>query len=51
VGNHYRREIDYKLSNLSKLLEPLILLILFFLVGFLALAVYLPIWKMASVVR
>jgi len=51
VGNHYRREIDYKLSNLSKLLEPLILLILFFLSGFLALAVYLPIWQMASVVR
>lgn len=51
VGNHYRREIEYKLANLSKLLEPLILLVIFFMVGFLALAVFLPIWKMSQVVR
>ncbi|NDD90849.1 type II secretion system F family protein [bacterium] len=51
VGGHYRREIDYKLTNLSKLLEPMILLVIFTVAGFLALAIFLPIWKMSRVVR
>jgi len=48
---HYRREIDFKLTNLSKLLEPVLLLIIFTMVGFLALAVFLPIWQMSRTMR
>lgn len=38
-------------DNLSKLLEPFILIIVAIMVGVLAMAVYLPIFKMASVIK
>jgi len=51
IGEHYRREIDYRLGNLAKLIEPLLLFIIFIGVGILAFAVYLPLWKMTQVIR
>jgi type II secretory pathway component PulF len=51
IGEFYRREIDYRLANLSKLIEPILLSIIFVGVGILALAVMLPIWKMTTAIR
>lgn len=51
LSEHYRREIDYKLNNLSKLIEPILLFIIFIGVGILALAIFLPIWKTSHAVH
>jgi len=51
VGIHYKRETDYKLNNLSKLLEPILLFIIFIMVGILALAIMMPIWQLSRVMQ
>lgn len=51
LGKFYQDQIDYRLDNLSKLIEPIMLSIIFVLVLVIALAVFLPIWKMSSAVR
>ena len=47
----YDHESELMLKKLPTLLEPVVLSILFVMVGMLALAVYLPMWKMASLLR
>jgi len=44
-------EIDYTIGNLSTLLEPVLLFIIFGMVLFLALALFLPMWDMARLTR
>ena len=51
VARLYDTETDMLLKKLPTLLEPVILAVLFVLVLGLALAVYLPMWKMASFAR
>jgi type II secretory pathway component PulF len=51
VGAHYKREADYRLNNLSKLLEPILLFIIFVMVGILALAIMMPIWQLSRVMQ
>jgi len=51
VASLYDNETDLMLKKLPTLMEPLILVCLFGLVLFIALAVYLPMWKMSSLVR
>lgn len=51
VGQHYRREADYRLNNLSKLLEPILLFVIFIMVGVLALAIMMPIWQLSKVMQ
>lgn len=46
----YDEEIDDLLKNLTTLIEPILLFLIFFLVGLLALAIFLPIWKLPSAV-
>lgn len=48
---YYDEEVDDMLKNLTTLLEPLLLFGIFGLVGLLALAVYMPIWKLGQVVN
>lgn len=48
---YYDEEVDEMLKNLTTLLEPLLLFGIFGLVGLLALAVYMPIWKLGQVVN
>lgn len=48
VGEQYAREVDQMASNLSKLMEPVILIVMGLVVGVLALAVYLPIFNLGS---
>jgi len=50
VADFYEEEVDNAVDNLSSLLEPLIMGILGVLVGGLIIAMYLPIFKMGSVV-
>lgn len=50
VADFYEEEVDNAVDALSSLLEPFIMAILGILVGGLVLAMYLPIFKMGSVV-
>ena len=50
VADFYEEEVDNAVDNLSSLLEPIIMGILGVLVGGLIVAMYLPIFKMGSVV-
>jgi type IV pilus assembly protein PilC len=50
VADFYEEDVDNAVDSLSSLLEPLIMAILGVLVGGLVVAMYLPIFKMASVV-
>lgn len=51
MGRYYQLQVDHKLDNLSKLIEPILLFFIFGLVLIIALAVFLPIWKMNAVQR
>lgn len=51
VADFYEEEVDNAVDSLSSLLEPFILVILGVLVGGLVIAMYLPIFKLGSVVR
>ncbi len=50
VADHYEEEVDNAVDSLSSLLEPIIMSILGVLVGGLVIAMYLPIFKLGSVV-
>lgn len=50
VADFYEQEVDDAVDGLSSLLEPLIMSVLGILVGGLIVAMYLPIFKMGSVV-
>ena len=50
VADFYEREVDDAVESLSKLMEPLIILFLGVIVGGLVVAMYLPIFKLGSVV-
>src|SRR5262249_61337201 len=50
VATFYEQEVDNAVDAMSSLLEPLIMLVLGVLVGGLVIAMYLPIFKLASVV-
>jgi type II secretory pathway component PulF len=51
MAKHYQMQIDHKLQNLPKLIEPILLALIFVLVLILALAIFLPIWKMSSALK
>lgn len=50
VADFYEEEVDNAVDSLSSLLEPLIMVVLGVLVGGLIIAMYLPIFKLGSVV-
>lgn len=50
VADLYEGKIDYFVSNLSKLLEPALIVILGVIIGSLIVAMYLPIFKLGSVI-
>ncbi len=50
VADFYEQEVDDAVDGLSSLLEPLIMAVLGVLVGGLVIAMYLPIFKMGSVI-
>ena len=50
IADYYEEEVDNAVESLSSLLEPLIMVVLGVLVGGLVVAMYLPIFKLGSVV-
>jgi MSHA biogenesis protein MshG len=46
VAEHYRRDVDYQLKNLSAVIEPVLIVIVGGIVLVLALGVFLPMWDM-----
>jgi len=51
VADYYEKETNYMIKNLSTLIEPVLLLVMGVMVGFLALAIYMPMWDMMNVAR
>jgi type IV pilus assembly protein PilC len=49
VAEYYEREVDEAVNNLSALMEPIIMVVLGGLIGTIVIAMYLPIFKMGSV--
>ena len=50
VAESYEEEVNNSVDALSSLLEPLIIVIIGILVGSMVIGMYLPIFKMASVI-
>ncbi len=46
VAEHYRRDVDYQLKNLSAIIEPALIVAVGGVVLVLALGVFLPMWNM-----
>jgi MSHA biogenesis protein MshG len=46
VAEHYRRDVEYRLKNLSAVIEPLVIVAVGGIVLVLALGVFLPMWDM-----
>ncbi len=51
TAEYYDREVDASIRNLTTLLEPILLAIIFGIVLFLALAIFLPMWDILKIVR
>jgi MSHA biogenesis protein MshG len=51
ISTFYRMQINYRLANLSKVIEPILLVIIFGVVLVLALSIFLPLWKMNSLIK
>jgi type II secretory pathway component PulF len=50
VAEHYDLEVRHTIKNLTTLLEPLLLIVIFAMVATLALSIFLPIWNMSRIV-
>lgn len=50
VAEYYEREVDEAVNNLSALMEPIIMVVLGGLIGTIVIAMYLPIFKMGTVI-
>jgi type II secretory pathway component PulF len=48
IGEHYDMEINHTIKNLTTMLEPILLVIIFSMVAVFALAIFLPIWSMSD---
>ena len=51
VADYYDQESDYTIRHLSTLIEPILLLCMGIMVGFIALAIFTPMWSMMEVAR
>lgn len=48
IGKYYEDEVNDKVNNLTRLIEPVLLVVLGGIVGFIAIAIYLPIYNFAT---
>jgi MSHA biogenesis protein MshG len=51
VADHYKREVDYDLDNLSAAMEPILMVAVGGMVLVLALGIFLPMWDMVKMIR
>ncbi|MBL1216081.1 MAG: type II secretion system F family protein [Planctomycetes bacterium] len=49
IARHYDREVRYLTKNVATIIEPILVLVLACVVLFIALAVFLPMWNMMSI--
>lgn len=49
VADFYDREVDYDIKNLTSAIEPILIILIGFMVLVLALGVFLPMWDLAAV--
>ncbi len=50
VAEHFDTEVEHTIKNLTTMLEPILLVGIFACVALLALAIFLPVWNMSTVV-
>jgi type IV pilus assembly protein PilC len=48
IGEHFEMEINHTVKNLTTLLEPMLLVVIFGMVTLFALAIFMPIWGMSQ---
>ncbi len=48
VSEYYDMEVDYAISNISALIEPILLAVLGGVVLFMMLAIFMPMWDMTK---
>jgi type IV pilus assembly protein PilC len=51
VSTHYDAEVEYAVKSLSEAIAPILTVGLAAVVGFFALAIFLPMWDMFNVAR
>lgn len=51
VADFYDREVDYDIKNLTSAIEPILIVLIGFMVLVLALGVFLPMWDLASIAK
>ena len=51
ASNIIKNDIDFYVSSLTQLLEPLMIIVMGFVVGFIVIAIMLPIFEMSSIVK
>lgn len=51
VANHYDDEVEYAVASLSSAINPILICGLAGVVGFFALAIYMPMWDMTKMVK
>ncbi|MBT4365451.1 MAG: type II secretion system F family protein [Desulfobacterales bacterium] len=51
ISSHYDFEVEYAVNSLSEIIGPVLVVGLAFVVGFFALAIFLPMWDMMQVVN
>ncbi len=51
VADFYDQETEYTIRNLSTLIEPILLVFMGVIVGFIALAIFTPMWSMMDVMK
>lgn len=50
VADHFREEIDLKIESLTSIIEPALIIILGIVLGFLIIAMYLPMFELMNVI-
>lgn len=51
LADYYAKEVDYKLKNLTAVIEPLLLLFMGLLIGFVALSIIQPIYQTTTAIK
>lgn len=51
VAQHYDYEVEYAINRMSELVGPLLILLLAGVVGFFALAIFMPMWDLTKTVK
>lgn len=50
VADHFREEVDLKVNSMTSIIEPLLIIVLGIILGFLIVAMYLPMFELMNVI-